>query len=72
MIDRRIRPKEAAMITGFSEKTLANKRSDGTGPPYYKLGNTRRAAVYYLESELKNWMAINMGQHLLASGQEIE
>lgn len=45
-------PKQAAEVTGLSTQTLANMRSTGRGPAYYKLSNF----VRYDENDLIAWM----------------
>ena len=44
--------KVVAQITGLAIGTIRNKRSDGTGPPFYRVG---RRCVYRL-SEVLSWM----------------
>jgi hypothetical protein len=46
-----IRARFAAQRLGLSERRLANMRSEGIGPPYYK----RRRTVFYSMSELDEW-----------------
>ena len=41
-----------AQVTGLALGTIRNKRGDGTGPPYYRVG---RRCVYRL-SEVLAWM----------------
>lgn len=45
-MERPMTPKEAADYLSMSEETLAQHRSKGTGPKYYKLPNG--AIRYYL------------------------
>lgn len=45
-------PAEVEEIYGISERTLANWRSQGKGPAYYKFGG----AVKYLRAELDEWV----------------
>lgn len=47
---------EAAPITGWSRKTLANRRVIGGGPPFVKLGDGRRGTVRYRRSDLRAWL----------------
>ena len=49
---RTIDDKAVAQITGLALGTIRNKRSDGTGPPYYRVGRRR---VYRL-NEVLAWM----------------
>ena len=46
-----ISAKEVERALGISEKTLANWRSQGRGPIYYKLGGK----VRYEVSDLEDW-----------------
>jgi len=50
--DRALKPTEAAFITGFSVKTLANWRVLGRGPPYRNVNGR----VRYLLSSTQNWL----------------
>ena len=43
---------DAAAFVGLSVKTLANMRSDGTGPKYLKVGSK----VLYRVSDLEDWI----------------
>ncbi len=43
--DGRMDSKNAALYLGLEEKTLAMKRSDGTGPCFIKRGRRLRAAI---------------------------
>lgn len=45
-------PAEAALRTGISKKTLANYRSRGGGPAYFKVG----PFIRYDEGDLNAWM----------------
>lgn len=45
---RYISPKRLAKRWDISTKTLANKRSNGTGPAYIKIGEGKGARVRYL------------------------
>lgn len=51
--DGRMDTKNAALYLGLSDKTLAMKRCDGTGPKYVKCGGK----VFYFKSELDDWIA---------------
>jgi len=44
--------KVVAQVTGLALGTIRNKRGDGTGPPYYRVG---RRCVYRL-SDVLSWM----------------
>jgi hypothetical protein len=44
----------AAQFLGFSEKTLAIMRSEGTGPRFIKRGR-----IFYYLDDLKSWIAEN-------------
>ena len=44
---------EAAQFVRLAQKTLENRRSMGTGPPFRKHGNR----VYYHIDELREWSA---------------
>lgn len=50
--DGRMRAKDAAVYTGFSEGTLANWRVTGEGPAFIKRGNR----VFYLKTILDDWL----------------
>lgn len=49
---RTIDEKAVAQITGLALGTIRNKRGDGTGPPFYRVG---RRCVYRL-TEVLSWM----------------
>jgi len=49
---RTIDEKEVALVIGLALGTIRNKRGDGTGPPYYRVG---RRCVYRL-SDVLSWM----------------
>ena len=49
--DGRLDVKNAAAYIGFSEKTLAMMRCDGTGPRYVKRGR-----VFYFMEDLDAWL----------------
>lgn len=51
--DGRMDAKNAAQYLGLEEKTLAMKRSDGTGPPFIKLGR-----IFYFKKDLDNWIKV--------------
>lgn len=52
-----ITPERAARYLQLKESTLAAKRVDGTGPPFFKAGCKRRAKVLYRYIDLDEWMA---------------
>jgi hypothetical protein len=47
---------EAASYLRVSVRTLEDKRVDGTGPPYFKVGPGRGAKVVYRRSDLNDWL----------------
>ncbi|WP_370645824.1 helix-turn-helix transcriptional regulator [Corynebacterium sp. ACRQP] len=47
-----VNTEDAASFVGLSVKTLANMRSDGTGPKYLKVGSK----VLYRVRDLENWI----------------
>ena len=49
--DGRMNTKNAALYLGFEEKTLAMKRSDGTGPSFIKRGR-----IFYFKEDLDAWI----------------
>jgi len=49
---RTIDEKVVAQVTGLALGTIRNKRGDGTGPPFYRVG---RRCVYRLR-EVLSWM----------------
>jgi len=49
--DGRMDSKNAARYVGLEEKTLAMKRSDGTGPHYIKRGR-----IFYFKDDLDAWL----------------
>jgi len=51
--NRLLIPQDLEREYGISTKTLANWRSQGKGPPYFKLGN----AVRYRGGEVNKWIA---------------
>ena len=50
--DGRLDSKNAALYLGFEEKTLAMKRSDGTGPRFIKRGR-----IFYFKEDLDAWIS---------------
>ncbi|MDH4316887.1 MAG: helix-turn-helix domain-containing protein [Desulfobulbaceae bacterium] len=49
--DGRMDAKNAALYLGLEEKTLAMKRSDGTGPHFIKRGR-----IFYFKEDLDAWL----------------
>ena len=49
--DGRMDTKNAALYLGLEEKTLAMKRSDGTGPSFIKRGR-----IFYFREDLDAWI----------------
>ena len=49
--DGRMNSKNAALYLGLEEKTLAMKRSDGTGPDFIKRGR-----IFYFKDDLDAWI----------------
>ncbi|MDD4463375.1 MAG: hypothetical protein PHR86_03905 [Desulfobacterales bacterium] len=49
--DGRMDTRNAALYLGFLEKTLAMKRSDGTGPRFIKRGR-----IFYFKEDLDAWI----------------
>jgi hypothetical protein len=41
----------------LSKRTLEDKRVDGTGPPFFKMGHGKRARVVYQVADLDVWLA---------------
>jgi hypothetical protein len=50
--DGRLDSKNAALYLGLEEKTLAMKRSDGTGPRFIKRGR-----IFYFKEDLDAWIS---------------
>ena len=50
--DGRLDSRNAARYLGFEEKTLAMKRSDGTGPQFIKRGR-----IFYFKEDLDAWIS---------------
>ncbi|MGD9827284.1 MAG: helix-turn-helix transcriptional regulator [Hyphomicrobiaceae bacterium] len=57
---------EAGEYLRMSPRTLEEKRVDGTGPRYFKLGPGKRAKVVYRIEDLEAWLA----QHQFGSTSE--
>lgn len=49
--DGRMDTRNAAMYTGFTEKTMATMRSKGGGPKFIKKGR-----VFYYKADLDEWL----------------
>jgi uncharacterized protein YqkB len=49
--DGRMDTRNAALYLGLEEKTLAMKRSDGTGPIFIKRGR-----IFYFKDDLDAWI----------------
>lgn len=49
-------PKQAAARTGYAESTLANLRSSGKGPPFFKAGGGK--LIRYDSQDLDRWMRL--------------
>jgi len=49
--DGRLDTKNAALYLGLEEKTLAMKRSEGTGPSFIKRGR-----IFYFKEDLDAWI----------------
>lgn len=52
--DGRMDTKNTSIYSGLSEKTLAMKRCDGTGPKYVKRGR-----IFYFQVDVDAWMNAN-------------
>ena len=50
--DGRMKPKDAALYTGYSIRTLARMRSEGDGPRFLR----KRHRVFYFQSDLDAWL----------------
>lgn len=50
--DGRMRPEEAAYMTGLAVKTLAMMRCNGTGPLYSKI----RGRIWYHVDNVRSWL----------------
>ena len=50
--DGRLDTKNAALYLGLEAKTLAMKRSDGTGPNFIKRGR-----IFYFKEDLDAWIS---------------
>lgn len=60
--DGRMDVKNASRYLGLEEKTLAMKRSDGTGPRFIKRGR-----IFYFKEDLDAW--INQGLRATSTAQ---
>ena len=65
--DGRMDTRNAALYLGLSDKTLAMKRCDGTGPEYVKCGGK----VFYFTGKLDDWIAsgTKISTHQMAENQ---
>jgi predicted DNA-binding transcriptional regulator AlpA len=63
-------PEELAKELGTSPKTLANWRSQGTGPHFVKLGPGHRARVRYQRSAVRKWLAQTSRRKTLEIGSD--
>ncbi len=61
--DGRLDVKNAALYLGYKEKTLAMKRSNGTGPRFIKRGR-----IFYFKEDLDTWVSANGRQLSTAQG----
>lgn len=61
--DGRLDTRNAALYIGYSVKTLAMKRCEGSGPKFVKLGY-----VYYYREDLDAWIAEQGRQTSTAQG----
>lgn len=59
--ERLLSPKETGALLVISEKTLANWRSAGKGPPYLRLGGGTKARIRYPQAELWAWAHAHTG-----------
>ncbi|MFJ2737659.1 MULTISPECIES: helix-turn-helix transcriptional regulator [unclassified Streptomyces] len=55
--DERLTAREASALARVSEKTLANWRSLGIGPPYTKLSPGRGGRIRYRRCDVLAWLA---------------
>lgn len=62
--DGRIGEPSAAVLLGLAEATLANKRCDGTGPTFFRIGGFGHRVTYrltdiaaWIESSRNDWSA---------------
>lgn len=60
-----VRVTEVSDFLGVPEKTLANWRSGGTGPTYYKYGKH----VYYRMSDVVTWLEEQKNDRMAAAGR---
>jgi len=54
--DRLLTRKQAAQYMGLKPSTLADWATDGSGPPFIKLGPSQQARVRYRKCELDSWI----------------
>ncbi|MEQ1613288.1 MAG: helix-turn-helix domain-containing protein [Hyphomicrobiaceae bacterium] len=48
---------EAGAYLRISPRTLADKRVDGTGPRFFKVGPGQKARVIYRRDDLEAWLS---------------
>ena len=48
--------KEVAQILNVNEVTLRRWRSNGSGPPFYKIGEGHTGRIIYAETEVRKWL----------------
>jgi len=47
---------QLAPLLKYSKLTLEDKRLKADGPPYVKMGNSRKARVVYRKSDVLEWL----------------
>jgi hypothetical protein len=55
-LSERMTPAEVAALLDVSEKRLANMRSEGVGPKYYR---PQAGKVFYLRRDVYGWLLAN-------------
>jgi hypothetical protein len=55
--DEMLTPAETSKLTKLTIRTLSDKRWNGSGPPFHKLGKGRCAPVRYRRRDVVEWMA---------------
>jgi hypothetical protein len=55
---RALTPREAAQMYGLSAGTLANYRSRGVGPKYYRVPPGGRKVIYFV-TDIESWLMRN-------------
>jgi len=65
---------QAALLLGISPQTLRVWRWRGVGPPYTRLGDTRRARVRFRKAEVENWLfqrrAVNTSEETVREARQ--